>query len=105
VYQDSGPAFRGALAAWESGQPGSLDAVLREAGPRDGLSLWHVMTRARSEERGPVFDRLSQLVSLPAEVTRQSVVNGEARSLDLCWNALGLENTGWWRGWERRWSE
>ena len=26
-------------------------------------------------------------------------------SLDRCWDALGLENTGWWRGGERRWSE
>jgi hypothetical protein len=105
AYEDSTPMFRSALAAWENGQAGALDAVLREAGPRDGLSLWHVMTRVAKADRGRVFDRLSQVVALPAEATRESVVRGEARSLDLCWNALGLENTGWWRGWERRWSE
>jgi hypothetical protein len=104
-FEDSSPSFRGALAAWESGGSGALDAVLREAGPRDGLSLWHVMTRARAEERGRVFDRLAQLVSIPPDATREGVVRGESKALDQCWNALGLENTGWWRGWERRWSE
>jgi ferric-dicitrate binding protein FerR (iron transport regulator) len=104
-FEDSSQAFRGSLAAWEDGRAGALDAVLRDAGPHDGLSLWHVMTRARAEDRGRVFDRLAQLVSLPADATREGVVRGEAKSLDQCWNALGLENTGWWRGWERRWRE
>ena len=104
-FADASPAFRTALAVWESGNAGALEAVLREAGPRDGLSLWHVMTRARAAERGRVFDRLAQMVTLPAEGTREGVVRGEAKSLDQCWNALGLENTGWWRGWERRWSD
>jgi hypothetical protein len=104
-FEDSTPAFRAALAAWEGGGVGALEGVLREAGSHDGLSLWHVMTRARGAERGRVFDRLAQLVTLPVEATREGVMRGEARSLDLCWDALGLQNTGWWRGWERRWSE
>jgi hypothetical protein len=105
AYEDSTPAFRAAVTAWENGHAGALDAVLHEAGPRDGLSLWHVMTRVAGADRGRVFDRLSQMVTLPADAAREGVVRGEARSIDLCWNALGLENTGWWRGWERRWSE
>lgn len=104
-FEEASAAFRVALEEWESGRAGALEAVLREAGPRDGLSLWHVMTRAPAAERGRVFDRLAQLVALPAGATRESVVRGEARSVDLCWDALGLENTGWWRGWERRWAE
>ena len=50
-----------------------------------------------------MFDRFAQLVTLPADVTRQGVVSKDAHTIDLCWNALNLENTGWWRGWERRW--
>ncbi len=103
-YEDASTAFRAALAAWENRQPGALDAVLHDAGPRDGLSLWHVLTRAPAADRGRVFDRFAQLVALPADITRESAVRGEPRALDLCWNALGLENTSWWRGWERRWS-
>ena len=55
-------------------------------------------------DRGAVFDRFEQLVNLPAEVTREAVVRQEPRMLDLCWNALELENTEWWRGWERNWT-
>jgi hypothetical protein len=54
-------------------------------------------------ERGPVFDRFSQLVTLPPEVSRAGVLRKDAPMIDLCWNALDLENTGWWRGWERKW--
>ena len=104
AYEDAPVAFRAALAEWENGQAGALEAVLLEAGPHDGLSLWHVLTRVPPAERGAVYDRLSQLVALPAGATRESVVRGDPRALDLCWNALGLENTSWWRGWERRWS-
>ena len=104
-YAESSQAFRAALADWENRQPGALDSVLREAGPRDGLSLWHILTRVSGQERGRVFDRLAQLVPLPAEATRDGALRGDAQSLDRCWDALGLQNTGWWRGWERRWSE
>jgi hypothetical protein len=103
-YEESPPRFRDALSAWENGKPGVLSAVLREAGPKDGLSLWHVLTRVSKDQRGLVFDRFAELVRLPAEVTRESAIRGDASTLDRCWDALGLENTGWWRGWERRWN-
>jgi ferric-dicitrate binding protein FerR (iron transport regulator) len=104
-FEESSEPFRAALLAWETGRSGALESVLREAGPRDGLSLWHLLTRVPDADRGPVFDRLALLVTLPAGISRDAVVRGDAHSLDQCWDALGLENTGWWRGWERRWSE
>jgi len=27
----------------------------------------------------------------------------DGATIDLCWNALDLQNTDWWRGWERDW--
>jgi hypothetical protein len=77
--------------------------MLAAARDRDGLTLWHVMTRVQGPERGAVFDRLAQLVQLPRETSREAVLRGDAGAIDLCWNALGLQNTGWWRGWERNW--
>jgi hypothetical protein len=103
-FEDSSESFRNALASFERGDPGALPAVLREASAHDGLSLWHLLTRTINPERGAVFDRLAQLVALPADVTRERVVRGDMRAIDECWDALGLENTGWWRGWERRWA-
>jgi hypothetical protein len=34
---------------------------------------------------------------------RESVLRLDAHAIDRCWDALALENTEWWRGWERKW--
>jgi len=102
-YGDAPAPLRTSLAAFESGDSAALPAILSAARPRDALTLWHLLGRVRTAERGEVFDRFAQLVKLPPEVTRSAAVQGDRHALDLCWNALDLENTGWWRGWERRW--
>jgi hypothetical protein len=67
--------------------------------------LWHLLTQVPERDRGAVFDRFRALVQVPEGVTREGVLRSDARMIDQCWNALELENTGWWRGWERKWSE
>jgi FecR protein len=102
-YQDAPPRLRESLAQLERGDEAALSVVLAAARPADALTLWHLLTRAAERDRGQVYDRFASLVSLPPEVTRAAVLRRNAHSLDLCWNALKLENTDWWRGWERRW--
>jgi len=108
-YADSADGFRKALGGFERGDGATPDLtlgrILAAARPRDGLTLWHLLTRVPERERGVVFVRFAQLVTLPPEVSRAGVLRKDAHALDLCWNALGLENTGWWRGWERRWNQ
>jgi len=101
-YEDAPEAFTGALAAYESGDKAALVRVLAAARPRDGLTLWHLLPRVPAAARGEVFDRFAQLVGVPREL-RDGAVRGDAKTLDLCWNALKLEDTDWWRGWERPW--
>src|SRR5205085_896753 len=70
-FEDASAEFRGAVDAFESssgGDRGALARILQAARPRDGLTLWHLLTRVGDNERGPVFDRFSQLVTLPSEV-------------------------------------
>ncbi len=98
-YSDAPEALQQAVAR------GDVGAILAAARPRDGLTLWHLLTRVPAAERAAVYDRFAQLVELPPEVSREAVLRGDPKMIDLCWNALNLENTGWWRGWERRWSE
>jgi len=102
-YADASPELRDALARFERGDQSSLEVVLSAARPRDGLTLWHLLTRVAPSDRGRVFDRFAQFETLPPEVTREAALKNDAHTLDLCWDALNLENTGWWRGWERRW--
>jgi len=102
-FEDAAETFRSALASYENGDPSLLPNVLAAARPRDALTLWHLLGRAPERQAGPIFDRFAQLVTLPAEVTREAALRKEGRMLDLSWNALNLENTEWWRGWERPW--
>jgi len=103
-YEDAPEALRTSLARFEQGDAAWLGGILAAARPRDGITLWHLLTRVPAKDRNAVFDRFAQLVPLPAEVTREGMMRKDGHMIDLCWNALNLENTDWWRGWERRWN-
>jgi hypothetical protein len=102
-YEDASEPLRRSLAAFEQGDASALGGVLAAARPSDGITLWHLLTRVAERDRGRVFDRFAELVVLPKEVRREAVLRRDAHTIDLCWDALNLENTDWWRGWEARW--
>jgi hypothetical protein len=102
-YEDAAQPWRDELAAYDRGDSAALEPILATARDRDALTLWHLLTRTSDRDRPAVFDRFAQLVNLPPDVTRDGVLHKNPKMIDLCWNALNLENTEWWRGWERRW--
>ena len=102
-YQDAPEALKHALGRYERGDGAALEQILQTARPRDGLTLWHLLTRVPDARRPEVFDRFAQLVPLSASISRDQVLRKNTQMIDLCWDALNLENTGWWRGWERKW--
>ncbi len=102
-FGDAPAPMRAWLERFEAGDSSALTALLAAARPRDGLTVWHLLARVPLAQRADVFDRLAQLVNLPPEVTRAAVMQGDRHALDRCWDALNLEDTAWWRGWERRW--
>ncbi len=103
-FQDASARFTASLEEFEgNGSTEALARVLAESRTKDGLSLWHLLSRVHGEQRREVFERFAQLVTLPAAVKPERVLAGDARSLDLCWNALGLDDADWWREWKREW--
>jgi hypothetical protein len=104
-FEDASDGLRRGVEGFERGEAEALNSLLAAARPRDGLTLWHLLTRVPERDRGAVFDRFRELVQLPAGISRDAVLHRDAQAIDRCWNALDLENTGWWRGWERKWSE
>jgi hypothetical protein len=103
-FEDAPDALRRAIDLFDqSADPSALDQILAAARPRDGLTLWHLLPRVPAAQRARVFDRFAQLVPLPPQVTRDGILVLNPSMLDLCWNALNLEDTGWWREWKRPW--
>lgn len=103
-YEDAPEPLRRGVSIFDAGDPTSaLDRILSSARPRDGLTLWHLLTRVPAGDRARVFDRFAQVVTLPPGISREGAVRRDPQTIDRCWDALNLENTDWWRGWERKW--
>jgi hypothetical protein len=82
-YADASPRLQRELERFDFGGGGekSLEAVLKEAGSHDDLTLWHLLARVQSADRGRIFDRLASLVPPPNGVSRQSIVGGDVDAM------------------------
>ena len=116
-FEDSSPMFRDAVDALDRsvarpcpgiaqgcGDPEALKQILLRATPKDAMTLWHLLARAGAEERAAIFDRFVQLAGMPPGVTREGVLTGDRAMMDRCWNAVGLMDVEFWRGWKREWA-
>lgn len=109
-FEDASEMFRSAVSEFDSAKEGSARRVaaqriiLRQARPRDGLTLWHLLSRVSEVDRPAVYDRLSALIPRPAGTTREGILRLDRAMLDSWWNALDLGDIGLWRHWERSWT-
>jgi hypothetical protein len=106
-FEDSSEAFRTALgnldfaSQAEGAGAVSLATVLSRARVKDGLTLWHLLSRTEGPERAQVYDRFATLVPPPSGVTRDGILHLDQSMLDLWWNALNLGDIYLWRYWEQ----
>jgi hypothetical protein len=114
-FDDVSDAFRAAVDVIDAGSttaPGAAlrrhDAIARvvtEARDRDVVTLWHLLSRLRPEERDAIFDVLARFVPPPDTVTRDGIRAGNRAMLDAWWDRLGLGTTAWWRTWQQQWRD
>jgi hypothetical protein len=83
----------------------ALADLLASARARDGLTLWHLLSRGTPEERAKVYDRLVTLVPPPPSASREAILRADRRALDDWWNELGLDSASWWRVWKSPWRD
>jgi FecR protein len=106
-FEDASESFRQALHVFDSSDPSSaeyfnaLHILLAQSRPRDGLTLWHLLSRTTGENRVRVYTRLSALIPLPPQTTPAGILALNPDMLDLYWNALGLGDISTWRHWEQ----
>jgi hypothetical protein len=68
-----------------------LSGILREARPKDTLTLWHLLYRVDGKDRELVFERMAALAPPPKDVTREGVLRLDDKMLHL-WKGY-LENS------------
>jgi len=106
-FEDASESFREALHAFDQADPSSdaasaaLATVLSEARPRDGLTLWHLLSRTDGPTRARVCTRFAALVPPPPGVTRDGILQLDPHVLDLYWDALNLGDISLWRYFEQ----
>jgi hypothetical protein len=107
-FEDASANFRDAVEQFDRAAPSDdpasrqLETILREARPRDGLTLWHLLSRTTGPQREQVYARLSALLPPPVGVTREGVLQLDPHMMDLYWNALDLGDISVWRFWQQR---
>lgn len=101
-FNDASTGLQSALTRFDVAKTDAmaLDGVLANAREKDALTLWHLLARTDSDQRGKVFDRLAKLLPPPPHVTREGVISGDHAMLDAWWDKLGLGDTEWWRMWK-----
>lgn len=84
VFEDAPAPFAAAVERLDRGDDSAIEAALRAARPRDGLTLWHLGARLDGSQHAAVFDRLAALVPPPAGLLER-VFAGEAAALEEWW--------------------
>jgi hypothetical protein len=89
-FADASEAFRDALSRFDFSQGGAdaLSILIKEARPRDTLTLWHLLARTSGADRARVYERLAQFAPPPASVTREGALSLDRRMLDAWKDAL-----------------
>jgi ferric-dicitrate binding protein FerR (iron transport regulator) len=82
--------LRSAIDRFDTGEIGALDPLVMAAGADDAITLWHLLGRAPSTARGPVFDKLASFQPPPEGVTRAGILAGEKSMRDRWGRELGL---------------
>jgi hypothetical protein len=101
-YEDASQAFRDAVNRFDvDADEAAAGEILSQARQRDAITLWHLLRRVPPADRGVVYDRLTQFIKTPADVTRDGVMAANPQMIDSLWNALDLGTTSWWRTWMR----
>lgn len=68
---------------FEKGGAAELQTILAESEASDAFTLWHLLPRVASVERGRLFDRMAELMPPPDGVTREGILQLDAEMLKL----------------------
>ncbi len=88
--EESSVELRNALFNFDfqNGGGDSLQSVIKESNLYDALTLWHLLSRTRGNDREKVFDKLVSFVKLPDGATKEGVLLLDKKMLDALWTEI-----------------
>lgn len=111
-FEEASDPFKAALTRldFEKGGTQALETVLKEARERDTLTLWHLLPRVGRGDRERVYDRMIALLSPPAGVTREGMLELDEDMLNRWKERLEIpwfkeEVPAWRKTWRKMWSK
>jgi FecR protein len=90
-FDDASDNLKRALDTFDqTSHADSLSAILSASHVRDTLTLWHLLSRVAAADRGRVYDRIAALTPVPAEISREKVLDLDSETLshwkdELAW--------------------
>src|SRR6184192_3523296 len=81
-FDDAPENLKQALESFAFAGNEALDIILAEARVRDTLTLWHLLSRVESGDRGRVYDRIAALTPVPAGVSRKQALKLDPETLN-----------------------
>ena len=86
-FEDAGPEFLNALTELDfqsnaAAKSRALNHLLQTARVKDTLTLWHLLSRVEGDERRRVFEKMTSLVDLPSDVTREGILKLDSAMLN-----------------------
>ena len=81
-FEKSSDAFKKSLRAYAGGDRSALKALLAASERHDTLSLWHLLTRVKAEDRAAVYDRMAELYGPPGDCTRDGLLKLDRKMLE-----------------------
>lgn len=90
--------FKNALDHFDFGgeKNSALANIIKEAGEKDALSLWHILSKVHDEDRNKIYTRLAELIEIPEGVTFEGILNGDQEMMNILWESLGHGSLTLW---------
>ncbi len=97
-FEDASREFKTALDEFDfsKNKNAALITILKEARAKDVLSLWHILSKVKNEERKRTFDRLAELIEIREGITSEGIMNGNQEMMDVLWESLGYGSRSLW---------
>lgn len=95
-FEDATGAFIDALTRFdfENGGAEAVETIIKEARPRDALSLWYLLERAGEKDRARVFERLASFVPPPDNASREGILPLDRKMLDSWKEMIDVVSAG-----------